>query len=154
VTSPSVSRVSLIAALLGAVSLGCSSHRRNEDFVPAEQTARGALESYLNAWKQGNMDQAVPGTRPVVMSGDSLHAAKRPLKEFTILGPVAADAERCYAVRLVLDEPREERRERYVIIGLDPLWVMLYDDYEMLTHWCNEPPTNRRPTNKSSSPNK
>lgn len=153
-TSSSLIRGFTVALLLGSVSLGCSSHRRNEDFIPEEQKARNALQSYLDAWKQGNMDSAVPGTSPVVMAGDTLHAAKRPLRDFEILGPVAGDAERCYAVRLVLDEPSEERRERYVIVGIDPLWVMRYDDYEALTHWCNEPPTTNKASNKSSSPNK
>ena len=150
-SSPAIRGV-FVALLLGAVSVGCSSHRRNEDFIPDEQKAHSALQSYLDAWKRGNMDPAVPGAgSPAIMAGDTLHAAKRPLKEFEILGPVPGDAERCYAVRLVLDEPREERRERYVIIGLDPLWVMLYSDYEALTHWCNDAPTTSKSPNKSDS---
>jgi hypothetical protein len=148
-------RGSLIALLLGVVSLGCSSHQRNEDFIPEEQRARQALESYLSAWQKGNFEQAVPDTKPVVMSGDSLHAAHRPLKEFTILGPVAADAHRCYAVRLVLDAPHEERRDRYVVIGIDPLWVMLYDDYEMVLHWDHSMMTTKKqPADTSRSSGK
>jgi hypothetical protein len=140
----------LVAMLLGPALVGCSSHHRNEDFIPAEDSARSALEAHLTTWKQGNMEQEVPGTHPVVMAGDTLHKSKRPLKDFTILGPVPADTPRCYLVQLVLDAPYEERRERYIVIGIDPLWVMLYDDYEKLTHWCNEPPATNKAGNNST----
>jgi hypothetical protein len=135
-----------IAFLLGAASFGCSSRQRNEDFIPDEKTARRALEAFLAAWQQGNRDQSVPGAKPGIMSGDSVHLAGRALKEFSILGPVAADADRCFAVNLVLDGPREEKRERYVVIGKDPLWVMRYDDYEMIIHWDHAMPTGAKST--------
>jgi hypothetical protein len=54
-------------------------------------------------------------------------------------GPTAGDAERCDAVRLTFDGPREEVRTRFVVFGQDPVWVMRYEDYEMVMHWC--PPT-------------
>jgi hypothetical protein len=134
----------LIGLALCAAALGCARRQRNEDFVPDEKSAHNALEVFLSAWQQGNRDQAVPDTRPAIMSGDSVHLAGRALKEFSILGPVAADAERCFAVRIVLDRPREEKRERYVVIGQDPLWVMRYDDYEMIMHWDHSMPTGKK----------
>jgi hypothetical protein len=54
---------------------------------------------------------------------------------YTILGEAPGDAPRCFAVRLHLEEPQEEQRVRFVLIGLDPLWVFRHEDYEMLAHW-------------------
>ena len=140
--------------MLIAAMLGCSSRQRNEDFVPDEKSARRALESFLSAWQQGNQNQAVPNATPAVMSGDSVHLAGRRLKEFAILGPVAADAPRCFAVRLVLDGPHEEKRERYAVLGLDPIWVMRYDDYEMIMHWDHAMPTAKKSATDERTPAK
>jgi hypothetical protein len=80
------------------------------------------------------------------MGADGNQAAGRKLEAYTILGPVAADAPRCFAVRLKLAGSRDEVRERYVVIGLDPLWVLRYDDYEMLLHWDHPMPPAKKPS--------
>jgi hypothetical protein len=129
--------------LLALAFVGCSSHHRNEDFVPAEAAARRALEVYLHAWQQGHHADEVPNTSPRVIGGDSLHAAGRKLEGFTVVGPAPGDAPRCFAVRLKLDGPAEEVRERYVVVGLDPIWVFRYPDYEMLMHWEHAMPAKK-----------
>jgi len=121
-----------------------SRHQRYEDFIPAEDSARRALEAHLAAWQRGESVQPVANTSPAVMGADGLQAAGKKLEAYTILGPVAADAPRCFAVRLTV--AGEERRERYVVIGLDPLWVMRYDDYEMLLHWDHPMPPPKKST--------
>jgi hypothetical protein len=132
-----VNRLSrLVPAVLVALPLGCSGSRQtNEDFVPPEAAARAALEAYLKAWAAGNTDTTVPGTRPAVMVADELRSKGRTLSAFAVLGPVPADAPRCFAVKLTLGNPRAEVRERYVVVGIDPVWVWRYDDYLMITHW-------------------
>lgn len=124
-----------LGVLLVVAVLGCGGSQRNEDFVPPEAAARAALEAYLSAWKHGDTSQTVPDTRPPVLVADELRGKGRTLSEFTVLGPVPADAPRCFAVRLTLGNPREEVRERYVVVGADPLWVWRHDDYVMITHW-------------------
>jgi hypothetical protein len=134
----------LQAVVLVAVAcVGCSSHQRAEDFIPAEAAARRALEVYLQAWQRGHNAVEVPNTSPKVMGGDSLHAAGRKLEGFTVVGPAPGDAPRCFAVRLNLSGPSEELRERYVVIGLDPIWVFRYPDYEMLMHWDHSMPAKK-----------
>jgi hypothetical protein len=71
----------------------------------------------------------------VVHVTDSTRVKQRPLLAWEILGRVPGNAPGCYAVRLQLDQPREERRERYVVIGIDPLWVFRHEDYDLLMHW-------------------
>jgi hypothetical protein len=135
----------LLAAVpaLIAFAPALSRRQRNEDFVPAEAVAQRALEQYLTAWQRGEPVQPVPGVSPGVMGGDTLQSSGKKLESFTILGPVAADAPRCFAVRLKLAGASEELRDRYVVIGLDPLWVMRYADYEMLLHWDHPMPAKK-----------
>lgn len=117
-----------------------SRRQRNEDFIPSEDAANRAVESYLTAWQRGDSVTPVPDTTPAVNGGDTLQSTGKKLESFTILGPVAADAPRCFAVRLKIAGSTEELRERYVVIGMDPLWVMRYPDYEMLLHWDHPMP--------------
>ena len=79
-------------------------------------------------------------TGPALHLIDSHHKSGQKLAAFTVLGPTPGDAPRCYAVRLTLDNPREELRARFVVFGQDPLWVMRYEDYEMVMHWCDPAP--------------
>jgi hypothetical protein len=133
--------VVLILLGVGAVLAGAgvfSHHRRNEDYIPSEEVARHAVASYLEAWKRGERGPKVENTSPAVFMADTLQSAGRPLQEYDILGPAPADTPRCFLVRMVLGSPREERRERYIVIGKDPLWVFRFDDFEMITHWCQE----------------
>ena len=134
-----MTRAPLILAILFVACAGCSRAQRNEDFVPQEDTARAALDAYLRAWSQGHTAQTIPGTNPPVMVVDDLRQ-KRTLKRYTILGPTPADAPMCFAVQLTLGNPDAEVRERYVVVGLDPLWVWRYDDYQMIAHWSHPMP--------------
>ncbi|HVL13189.1 MAG TPA: hypothetical protein VM529_11535 [Gemmata sp.] len=129
----------VVLALLGGA--GCSSRgQRNEDFVPREEVARAGLDAYLAAWVRGETAQAVAGTNPPVMATDDLRAGGRRLKSYSILGQVPADAPLCFAVQLSLGDPPAESRERYVVVGIDPVWVWRYDDYLMITHWSHPMP--------------
>lgn len=121
---------------LALAALGCAdAGPRAEDFIPPEDRARAALEAYLQAWSAGDRQTTVPGTSPAVQVADELRAKGRTLSAFTILGPVPADMPRCFGVRLTLGNPVQEVRERYVVVGLDPVWVWRYDDYLMIAHW-------------------
>ncbi|HET6575916.1 MAG TPA: hypothetical protein VFG68_20105 [Fimbriiglobus sp.] len=133
-----------LVGLAVAATAGCGGSQRNEDFVPSEDAARTALEAYLSAWKRGDISQSVPGTRPPVLVADELRAKGRTLSEFMVLGPVPADVPRCFAARLTLGNPREEVRERYVVVGADPVWVWRYDDYVMITHWEHAMPVDKK----------
>ncbi|MSR59217.1 MAG: hypothetical protein EXS05_16500 [Planctomycetaceae bacterium] len=72
---------------------------------------------------------------PAIGVVDHLQQVGRPLEAFEILGEVPGQAARCFAVRLRLSEPELEVRERYVVIGIDPLWVYRQEDYDLISHW-------------------
>jgi hypothetical protein len=137
-----VKRILLLLALVG---IACSSkQKREQDFVPSPDTARRALDAYLAAWQAGEIAPNIPGTSPVVAVTDTLRSAGRPLRSYRILGTVPSDAPCCLAVRLMLDNPPQEVRERYVVIGIDPIHVIRHDDFETVTHWCNPSPAGKK----------
>lgn len=135
---------------LVAVCVGCTGPPRAEDYIPSEDAARTALEAYLQSWARGETGTPVPNTSPAVEVADGLRLKGHTLVKYEILGPVPGDAPRCFAVKLALGNPTLELRERYVVLGLDPIWVWRYDDYLMITHWDHGMPADK----KSGSPPK
>ena len=118
-----------------AAGSGCSRSPRAEDFIPSEDSARTALDASLKAWQNDESTSPVANTSPPVQVADGLRTKGRTLLKYEILGLVPADAPRCFAVRMTLGNPTQELRERYVVLGLDPIWVWRHEDYVMLTHW-------------------
>jgi hypothetical protein len=134
------------AALLAA---GCGGDQ-GQRFIPSEEVAQRALETALKAWQGGKPPPGrVQEAAPTIQLVDTHHKPGQRLAGFVVLGPTPGDAHRCYAVRLTFEGPREEVRARYVIMGQDPLWVMRYEDYEMVSHWDHpmpeKPPTPKTP---------
>lgn len=143
--------------VLLAAAAGCSRPQRNEDFIPPADTARSAVDAALRAWAGGDPvrgdTQPVPGTgSPQVLFADSTRSKGRKLTGYTILGEVPAEAPRCVAVKLTLADPPAEVRERYVVIGIDPLWVCKYDDYLMISHWSHQMPADQKSPSPGGGP--
>lgn len=126
----------LAVAVFGLLFTGCGS-QRNEDFIPSEEQARTTLEIALKAWAEGDANHLVAGAKPAIMVSDGHRTPGRTLKKYEILGSVPGEAPRCIAVRMTLENPSAEIRERYVVVGIDPIWIIRYEDYEMLTHWSH-----------------
>ena len=147
----SESRSPLRAAILTIASLvatGCG--ERADRFVPPEQAAQQTLETALKAWQGGKTPPClVEEGSPAIQLVDTHHEPGQRLVAFTVLGPTTGDAQRCYAVRLTFDNPRAEVRARFVVLGLDPLWVLRYEDYEMISHW-DHPMPDKLPAAKKS----
>jgi hypothetical protein len=123
----------LLACLLIFTGSGCSRSNRSVDrYLPSKSAAQHALEVALTAWQQ---DAPIEKQSPAIQISDSSRKRDQRLQRFEILGEVPGDSPRCLAVRLNFDNPPEERVVRYVVIGVDPLWVFSYDDFIMLTHW-------------------
>lgn len=123
------------AAVVVLAVAGCGHNPTAVEFVPSEDVARSALDASLQAWVRGDTGSPVSGTHPPVEVADGLRTKGRTLAKYEILGPVPADAPRCFAVRLTLTNPDQQLTERYVVLGIDPVWVWRHDDYVMITHW-------------------
>jgi hypothetical protein len=134
------------ALFAGALLLAGGCRSNNQRFIPAEEAARRTLETALTAWQNGTVPPGlVQEASPAIQLVDTHHHPNQKLTAFTVLGPTTGDAHRCYAVRLTFDNPREEVRARFVVLGLDPLWVLRYEDYEMISHWDHAMPEKTPP---------
>jgi hypothetical protein len=131
-------RFGVIPLLAGALLfLGCSkTGKRVEDFTPPADNARQALEAALNHWKAGGTPGSIPGTTPQVEVVDAKwKAAPKQLREFEIGGEESrgdASAPRYFKVKLTMASgPPQD--VRYVVVGIDPLWVYREQDFDALS---------------------
>ncbi len=61
---------------------------------------------------------------------------ERRLLDYEVAGPLmVVGKSRPFAVRLVLDAPRETIAARYIVMGRDPLWVFRQEDFDRMLHW-------------------
>jgi hypothetical protein len=116
-----------------------------ERFVPEPAGARSAVEAALTDWQNGRPPGEVNGTSPQVQIVDTHRRAEQRLERFEILGEVGGDAGRCFSVRLVLENPTEELKVRFIVVGVNPLWVFREEDFTMLTHWEHPMPDDGKP---------
>jgi hypothetical protein len=131
----------LAAATVLFLAVGCAERSDYRRYYPPEDKARTALEAGLVAWQQGSLTNEVPGTKdPGVMWIDNHRAPGQRPKAFEILGLAPGDGPRVFTVRLVLENPATEIRARYVVVGIDPIWVFRQEDYDMLNHWDHPMP--------------
>ncbi|MFO0900783.1 MAG: hypothetical protein U0836_25415 [Pirellulales bacterium] len=125
----------LLAGLLLAAA-GCrDSAPPGERFTPSESTARAALETALRAWQVGGPVDSLAFDGGRAHLADGQQAAGRRLQRFDILGEGSAHSGRRYLVQIQLDGPDPPQKVNYVVIGIDPVWVIRQQDLEMLLHW-------------------
>lgn len=139
---PSVQRgilQKLIIRLAAVVALTASNCGRDPEkadrFVPAPELARSALEAVLVDWKAGRPPLSIERLPVKVHVVDQFRKANQELEEFEILGEVPGAAGRCFAVRLKLSQPEADDKVRYIVIGIDPLWVFRQEDFDLMNHW-------------------
>jgi hypothetical protein len=118
------------AALYGVamlVAAGCSG-RSEKDFMLAEDRARPALEQALNAWQNGKSAQ-ITDASPGVVVADSRWKNGAKLARYEILKSEQEGAYTWFTVKLTLLAPSAEKTVRYVVVGIDPLWVYSEEEF-------------------------
>ncbi|HKB01862.1 MAG TPA: hypothetical protein VKD90_06560 [Gemmataceae bacterium] len=126
----------LAAAGLLALAAGCSDTSDPGRYIPPEDKARSALESALSAWQAGAEPGTIPGTaNPTVQFVDSHRPPGRRLTGLTVLGKAPGDGPPVFTVKLAFDGSPGELKVRYVVVGIDPMWVIRHEDFDMLNHW-------------------
>lgn len=140
----------------GAISLiGCSRQPDPQRFVPPPDVAQRALEAVLKAWQSGEAPGMIAETKPQVHITDAHRKAGQRLEKYQILGEVPGDAPRCFAVKATFSNPKSEERIRFVVIGIDPLWVFRHEDLELLSQWDHKmDPVTDQDKDKANVPDK
>ncbi len=131
---------------------GCA--RKALDYTPSLAVAESAVRSGLETWKSGQPPGEVAGTSPVIHVTDAGRKPGQVLDDFQILGEVRGSAGRTIAVTLHLSNPSEVIKTRYIVVGIDPLWVFRQEDYELLMHWDHHMPTTEEPKTQSDAEGK
>jgi hypothetical protein len=117
--------------LLAAAGCGSGGH---EQFVPSAGTAREALQVALDAWKAGHAHGRIDGHKPPIEVLDSKWKGGQKLEGYEILSEdTNAEGHRRFTVRLTLAAPEEPQEARFIVLGLDPLWVYREEDYAKLS---------------------
>jgi hypothetical protein len=131
----------LAAAGLLALAAGCADPADPNRYYPPDDRARPALEAALAAWQRGDPPGQVPGaTNPTVQMADTHRTPGQRLKAFAVLGVAPGNGPRVFTVRLTLENPDAELKARFVVVGIDPIWVFRQEDYDMLSHWDHPMP--------------
>lgn len=136
---------SLASCVLAVALLGCN-RADNRRYIPAAAPAREALTAALQSWAadDGETPRLAAG-KPSLQFADSLRTG-RTLESFEIIGELPVEEGRRFEVRLTLSDPPGKEKAQYVVIGIDPLWVIRLEDYHMVTHWDHPMPKEAAPT--------
>jgi hypothetical protein len=127
-------RSACVLVLVGGA--GCGGGNRGDGrYIPAEETARRALETALAAWRDGVPVDGPAHGLPALQVVDTHRRQGQQLRGYDILGAVPAEGgHRRFAVRLLLEDPAEEQKVRFVVLGEDPLWIFRQEDLDMVLH--------------------
>jgi hypothetical protein len=120
--------------ILSAIVAGCSS-KGYDRYIPDTTAARQALETGLNAWRDGQRPGMLENEIASVDFVDSRWLDGRILRDYEIIGDIPGGGPRCFTVKLNFASPTEEQKVRYYVFGVDPLWVFRQEDYDMMNHW-------------------
>jgi hypothetical protein len=127
--------VTLLAlALLG--TLGCGNgNGKYQDYLPPEDSAREALETALDAWKDGRRPGKIDADPVPIEVVDLRWKAGKKLTGYEILSsePPKGTGPTWFSVKLLFQGTPAEKVVRYVVIGKSPLWVYTEEDYKQLT---------------------
>jgi hypothetical protein len=125
----------LVAAALAACACGCARSNAAR-FTPSAQTATKCVETVLAAWRDGRPLDALATEKPAIHVVDTHRRPEQRLQTFEVLSKSPASAAGwTYVVRLTFDQPAEAVRARFVVVGVDPIWVFRKEDYDHLAHW-------------------
>jgi hypothetical protein len=122
--------------ILTLAAIGCRGKTDSyERFVPSSPASSRALTAALSEWRDGKAPGKLALSDPKAWIIDSHRRAGQRLKRFEILGEIPFEHARCFAVRLTFENPDEQVAARFMVFGIEPLWIYRQEDYEMLAHW-------------------
>jgi hypothetical protein len=118
-----------------AGTFGCA-RSANDQFTPTEDTAATCLEAVLGAWRDGQPAVELADRQPGIRVADTCRLPGQELQAFEVLSRSRGSAAGwTFVVRLRFDNPLAEERARFVVVGVDPIWVFRKEDYDKLAHW-------------------
>lgn len=128
----------VLPLVMGVLVAGCGG-RKNADYVPAAGLAREALDKSLVMWKTGQPPGLIEG-KPGIQVVDTRRQADQVLDSYDVLGEVSDNGGRRFSVEVRLSNPAETKKIDYIVLGIDPLWVVRKEDYNVFGYWEHNMP--------------
>ncbi len=138
-------RYAFVCAVAAMICSGCSHEPDANRYVPAADLARAAVEAVLVDWQAGLTNGPINRLKVKIESIDNQRKQGQKLAGFEILGEVTQPGARCFAVRLEFKNSSESSKVRYVVIGIDPLFVYRQEDFDLLNQWDHMMPIEEEP---------
>jgi hypothetical protein len=146
-----VTVIRIVFLMLPPIAIGCGGRSDAKRFFPAPEAARAALTAALDAWKEGRPTGRLPDVSPSVHVVDETRSSPR-LGRYEILGTIPGDGPPTFNVLLETGSPSVRQTARYVVVGVDPLWVFRQEDFDKMAHWemdmKHDEPDDKEPTRK------
>lgn len=121
-----------------AVALaGCSTSAERAPMAD-QDTAKQAMETMLDAWKNGQArpdkltlrDARIEVRDPTWNPGQKLNA-------YEIRSQETQGIARWFTIKLTL--PQGERTAKYAVVGKDPIWIYAEEEFRKLSAWNDDP---------------
>jgi len=130
-----------IAAVVALACGNCGGEPVKTDrYVPAPELCRKAVEAVLVDWQEGLPAASIDRLAVKVNVVDQLRKPGQTLAEFEVLGEAPSATGRCLVVRLKYNHPDGEETARYIVVGIDPLWVFRQEDLDLMNRWDHPMP--------------
>jgi hypothetical protein len=126
---------SMMGLLCGLAAFAGGCGRSAERFTPPDAVARASLAAALEGWKAGRAPGTIEDVSPQVQVVDTERQPGQTLLDYQVLSEAASTSGRAYVVRLKLNDPTSEERVRFIVVGIDPIWVFRKGDFDRLAHW-------------------
>jgi hypothetical protein len=139
-----------VVFLLTCAAFGCGGRAADPArFVPSALVAKQALTTALEAWKRGRPTGLMDDASPALHVVDESRPKDQRLLNFEILGEIPGKGPRTFNVRLETENPSSRETVRYIVVGIDPLWVFRQFDYDKMAHWEMDMKHDDEPKEKS-----
>jgi len=119
--------VAVVVLLFGVTAFFARTSHKDTDFFPSPQTAHTAVETVLNAWKDGKGYGPVSDVKPSLGVDDPSWRDHEKLLDFTILREEGGTNSPATVIVQLSVEGQKPREVRYLVTGQDPLWVQRED---------------------------
>jgi hypothetical protein len=106
---------------------------------PSADRARTALETSLNAWREGKRPGNIEGTDPPVQAIDNDWTNGRKLTAFEILREQPSESDKRFIVKLTYAAPVAQAETTYVVLGASPVAVFREEDFARTLNMDNNP---------------
>lgn len=126
-----------LTAVLAIAGCGGSSSK----YTPTGESAKETLTHALTAWQKGEKYGQVSNANPPINVSDFQWEGGKGLESFEILGeePVPGQSNKMFSVSLKLKGGKSATKTKYVVVGVNPVWVYQEENFKRLLNMDNNP---------------